>query len=78
MALQKQRRSRIVVPCAHIADHYDRLWREKPSIGSNLLRHGYRQWAEGRAVVSVDGKAWNNLYSRFRVRRPPARCATSN
>ena len=66
MGVQKVRSSRMAVPCAHIADHYDRLWQERPSIGSNLLRHGYRQWAEGRAVLSVDGKAWNNLYSRSR------------
>lgn len=48
-----------VVPCAHIADYYQRRWEQQKCIGYNLLRHGYRQWAEGRATYHPQG---NNLY----------------
>ncbi|WP_234053707.1 MULTISPECIES: hypothetical protein [unclassified Xanthobacter] len=50
------------VPCAHIADWYDASWQANPSIGANLLRHGYRQWAEGRPTVEVAGVEANTLY----------------
>lgn len=46
-------------PCAHIADYYDAKQAEHQCIGHNLLRHGYRQWAEGR----VDDPTTNNLYT---------------
>lgn len=48
-----------VVPaaCAHIADYYHQRWEGHKCIGFNLLRHGYRQWANGR--LSITG---NNLF----------------
>jgi len=58
----KVRHSRKKVPCAHIADFYETQWLAGPSIGTNLLRIGYRQWAEGRAELSVNGIPANNLY----------------
>lgn len=45
------------VPCRHIADYYPQRWEAQKCIAFNLLRHGYRQWAEGRAVNPP-----NNLY----------------
>lgn len=45
------------VPCAHIADYYDRRQRKHKCIGFNLLRWGYRQWAVGGAIDPQ-----NNLY----------------
>jgi hypothetical protein len=47
------------VPCAHIADYYERRWQAHHCIAFNLLRFGYRQWAEGRARYSERG---NNLF----------------
>lgn len=44
------------VPCAHIADYYDVMQQRRASIGSNILRHGYRQAATG--IVTW----WNNLF----------------
>ena len=41
-------------PCAHIADYYQRQWEQQPCIAYNLLRQGYRQWADGRV------KHWAN------------------
>lgn len=38
------------VPCQHIADYYQFQWLQKPSLGHNLLRHGYRQWSEGKQI----------------------------
>jgi hypothetical protein len=48
----------ISVPCQHIADYYQRRWENHKCIAFNLLRHGYRQWAEGR----VNSDFPNNLY----------------
>lgn len=48
----------VMVPCLHIADYYQRAWEKQKCIAYNLLRHGYRQWAEGRA----EGNKANNLY----------------
>lgn len=48
-------------PCAHIAAYYQRRWEAHHCIGFNLLRHGYRQWAEGRVKIE-DIEGWNNLY----------------
>lgn len=45
------------VPCAHIAAYYQNMWERLPQIGSNLLRQGYRAWAIGEILVTV-----NNLY----------------
>lgn len=45
------------VPCAHIADYYDRQQRKMRCIGFNLLRKGYRQWAVGGGI-----DPHNNLY----------------
>lgn len=47
------------VPCTHIADYYQRKWEQQKCIAYNLLRHGYRQWAEGRATDPA-----NNLYEK--------------
>lgn len=47
------------VPCQHVADYYQRRWEAQPCIAFNMLRHGYRQWAEARVV---DAKV-NNLFS---------------
>lgn len=53
------------VPCAHIADYYDQCQQQKPSIGNNMLRRGYREWANGQVPY---GPIWqfclqpNNLY----------------
>ena len=47
------------VPCQHIADYYQLKWEGHKCIAWAVLRHGYRQWAEGRA----DGVV-NNLYGR--------------
>lgn len=60
----------IAVPCQHIADYYQHRWEAHKCIGFNLLRHGYRQWSEGRAVYQTDG---NNLYDvgRLMVDFPP-------
>jgi hypothetical protein len=44
------------VPCQHIADYYQLKWEGHYCIAYNLLRHGYRQWAEGKP------NEWNNLY----------------
>lgn len=49
------------VPCAHVADYYDRRQQEHHCIGHNLLRHGYRLWAEGR----VTNPEVNNLFGPF-------------
>lgn len=48
------------VPCAHIADYYDQAQRRRKSIGNNLLRRGYREWATG----AVRDPEINNLYGR--------------
>jgi len=47
------------VPCQHIADYYQRAWAAHHCIAFNLLRHGYRAWAEGNAKYDPAG---NNLY----------------
>lgn len=47
----------VAVPCLHIAEFYQRQWEGHKCIAYNLLRHGYRQWAEGRATDPA-----NNLY----------------
>lgn len=38
------------VPCAHIADYYDRMQNKRRCIAFNLLRRGYRQWAVGGGI----------------------------
>lgn len=48
-----------IAPCLHIAAYYQHAWEQQMSIGSNLLRHGYAQWARGEVA---DPKI-NNLYS---------------
>jgi len=50
-------------PCQHIADFYQVMWEKQPCIGYNMLRHGYRAWANGRAIERSHGMAANNLYS---------------
>lgn len=45
------------VPCQHIADYYEMRWWQSPSIGLNLLRQGYRDWACGGPTIP-----FNNLY----------------
>lgn len=49
----------VAVPCQHIADYYQRMWEMQKCIAYNLLRHGYRQWSEGRAKYEAHG---NNLF----------------
>ena len=44
------------IPCAHIADFYQHKWEAHHCIAFNMLRHGYRQCAEGRQ------DSHNNLY----------------
>ena len=44
-------------PCAHIADYYQLRWEQHHCIAFNILRWGYRQWAEGRATDPA-----NNLF----------------
>lgn len=48
----------VEVPCLHIADYYQSRWEEHHCIAYNVLRHGYRQCAEGRHYNKPD----NNLY----------------
>lgn len=48
------------VPCQHIADYYQHLWQRRRCIGWNLLRQGYRQWAEGQVFE------WNNLFGELK------------
>ena len=55
--LQTCTQSEPAVACAHIADYYQIKWENHHCIAWNLLRHGYRQWAEGRANNQT-----NNLY----------------
>lgn len=45
-----------IAPCMHIAEYYQRRWEQHKCIAFNLLRQGYRQWAEGRPNNA------NNLY----------------
>lgn len=47
------------VPCSHIAEYYQRRWEAHKCIAFNLLRHGYRQWSEGRVL----DPAVNNLFA---------------
>lgn len=47
------------VPCLHIAEYYQLKWEAHKCIAWNLLRRGYREWAEGRVV---DPQV-NNLYA---------------
>lgn len=46
------------VPCQHIADFYQRAWERHKCIAWNLLRVGYKQWANGRVI----DRSVNNLY----------------
>lgn len=45
------------VPCAHIAAYYDVLWNAHKCLAWQLLRRGYRQWANGSIEVG-----FNNLF----------------
>lgn len=45
-----------MVPCLHLYHYYNWKWEHRPCIAYNLLRRGYRQWAEGRP------EELNNLY----------------
>lgn len=45
------------VPCQHIADYYAHRQAENPSLGNNLLRRGYQQFANG----SIESY-FNNLF----------------
>jgi hypothetical protein len=47
------------VPCQHIADYYRYQKIIHPSLGNNLLRMGYAQWAKGE----VHNPETNNLYT---------------
>ncbi len=49
------------IPCAHIAAWYQIKWERNKCIAFNLLRQGYRKWAEG-SVKLCDIAGWNNLY----------------
>ena len=44
------------VPCLHIWAYYDYLWTNCHTLGWNLLRRGYLQWANGCP------ESLNNLY----------------
>lgn len=44
------------VPCAHIADYYQRLWEGHKCLAWQLLRRGYRQAATG--VVEECNNLW--------------------
>lgn len=46
------------VPCQHIADYYAHRQSENPSLGNNLLRRGYQQFAMGK----IEAYSVNNLY----------------
>lgn len=48
--------------CQHIGDYYHHRWSACHTLGDNILRWGYWQWAEGRAVVTKAGKPANNLF----------------
>lgn len=49
------------VPCSHIADYYQYKWiTQGPQLGSNLLRIGYREWADGKQRKHH----MNNLYGK--------------
>lgn len=41
------------VPCQHIADYYAHRQAENPSLGNNLLRRGYQQFAMGKIVDGI-------------------------
>lgn len=61
-----ERRSTKPIPCAHIADFYEREQERHACIAHNLLRRGYRQWASGEIERPV-----NNLYQWPRGKRAP-------
>lgn len=56
------------VPCQHIADYYNHRQEENPSLGNNLLRRGYQQFASGR----IESYSVNNLF------RPTIRISHEN
>lgn len=43
--------------CDHVRAYYQYHWERRPCIAFNLLRWGYRQWAEGLIAPGV-----NNLF----------------
>ncbi len=51
--------------CAHIADFYEREWQTRPCLAWQLLRRGYRQWADGRIE-----RGTNNLFGSKRKATP--------
>lgn len=55
------------IPCAHIAEFYEREQARHPCIAHNLLRRGYRQWAQGEVERPV-----NNLFRWPRGKRSMA------
>lgn len=49
----------VSVPCQHIADYYQQAWEGHKCIAYNLLRQGYRAWADPGRPISEH----NNLFS---------------
>ncbi len=60
------RKKHKVVPCQHIADYYPNKWLNHPCIAYNLLRQGYKAWAD----INLPIHYHNNLYPIKRYKGP--------
>lgn len=48
----------LIAPVNHIAEYYQRKWEQHKCIAWNLLRRGYKEWANG----TVKDRTVNNLF----------------